>query len=231
LKSHELTQGVGVTSSVDLQGVVFEASGRKVTRRWFESDMRITNLTPSMLAGRPGSRRVLWVLGIVVMLLSGTHAQSPATSEYQVKAAFLFNFAKFVEWPPSSFSDASAPLRICVLGRDPFGEELRNITKEKVVNGRKLEVSQVPDLQLAKTCHVLFIASSETARLKQIFESLRGTDALTVGDTKGFVEQGGMINFVLENNRVQFEVNRKAAEQVGLKISSKLLSVAKLVVG
>jgi hypothetical protein len=193
--------------------------------------MRILNSTPATIKGMPSPRRVLWVMGVVVLLLSSTHAQSPTAGEYQLKAAFLFNFAKFVEWPPGSFSDASAPLRICVLGRDPFGEELRNITKDKTVNGRKLEVSQVLDLQVARTCHILFIASSEIARLKQILESLRGTDALTVGDTKGFVEQGGMINFVLENNRVQFEVNRKAAEQGGLKISSKLLSVAKLVVG
>ncbi len=193
--------------------------------------MQMVNLTPAKVKGMPSPMRVLWVLGVVVLFLSGTHAQSPTAGEYQVKAAFLFNFAKFVEWPPSSFSDASAPLRICVFGRDPFGEELRNITKEKTVNGRKLEVNQVLDLQVARTCHIFFIASSETARLKQIFESLRGTDALTVGDTKGFVEQGGMINFVLENSRVQFEVNRKAAEQGGLKISSKLLSVAKLVVG
>jgi len=193
--------------------------------------MRIVNLTPAKVGGMRSPRRVLWAMGVVVLFLNGTRAQSPTASEYQVKAAFLFNFAKFVEWPASSFSDASAPLRICVFGRDPFGEELRNITKEKTVNGHKLEVSQVLDLQVARTCQVLFIASSETARLKQILESLRGTDALTVGDTKGFVEQGGMINFVLENSRVQFEVNRKAAEQGGLKISSKLLSVAKLVVG
>jgi hypothetical protein len=177
----------------------------------------------------PRGGRVLRVLGLVMLFLSDTRAQSPTAGEYQVKAAFLFNFAKFVEWPPSIFSNASAPLRICVFGRDPFGEELRNITREKIVNGRKLEVDQVVDLRRARTCHILFIASSEKAQLKQILESLRGTDALTVGDTKGFVQQGGMINFVLDNNRVQFEVNRKAAEQGGLRISSKLLSVAKLV--
>jgi hypothetical protein len=179
----------------------------------------------------PMRGRVLWVLGLVMLFLSGSRAQSPTAGEYQVKAAFLFNFAKFVEWPPSSFSDASAALRICVLGRDPFGEELRNITKDKTVNGRRLEVDEGIDLQVARTCHILFIATSETVRLKQILESLQGSDALTVGDTKGFIEQGGMINFVLENSRVQFEVNRKAAEQCGLKISSKLLSVARLVVG
>jgi len=193
--------------------------------------MQVVNLSPAKVKSMASPNRALWVLGLVVLLLNATHAQSPTAGEYQVKAAFLYNFAKFVEWPPSSFPDASSPLRICVLGRDPFGEELRNITREKIVNGHKLEVTEVPDLQAARTCHILFIASSEKTQLKRIFDSLRGTDALTVGDTKGFVEQGGMINFVLENNRVQFEVNRKAAEEGRLKISSKLLSVAKFVVG
>jgi hypothetical protein len=193
--------------------------------------MQIVKLTPAKFRGMANANRAVWVMGVVVLLLNGAGAQAPTAGEYQVKAAFLYNFAKFVEWPPRSFPDASAPLRICVLGRDPFGEELRNITKERIVNGHKLEVSAVFELQVARTCHILFIASSETAQLKQIFESLRGSDALTVGDSKGFVEQGGMINFVLEKNRVQFEVNRKAAEQGGLKISSKLLSVARLVVG
>jgi hypothetical protein len=158
-------------------------------------------------------------------------ATAQSAGEYQVKAAFLYNFAKFVEWPSSSFRDAASPLQICVFGQDPFGEELRNITNEKTVNGRKFEVHQIVDLQLARTCHILFIASSQRAQLKQILEGLRGPYALTVGDTKGFAEQGGMINFVLDNDRVQFEVSRKAVEQSGLKISSKLLSVAKLVIG
>jgi hypothetical protein len=179
--------------------------------------------------GRAGWQ--IFLIGSVVCALAiGTPAQSPTAGEYQVKAAFLYNFAKFVEWPSSSFSDASAPLRICVFGQDPFGQELRDITHEKTVNGRKLQVDQIVDVAQAKTCHILFVASSERMQLKRIFESLRGTDVLTVGDTKGFAELGGIINFVLENDRVQFEVNHKAAEQAGLKISSKLLNVAKLVI-
>jgi len=188
-------------------------------------------LTPAKIAGRPSSRRVLWALGMVVLLLSGTRAQSPAAGEYQIKAAFLFNFAKFVEWPSSSFSNAAAPLRICVFGRDPFGDELLNITKDKTVNGRKLEVDQGVDLEVARTCQILFISSSEKRHMKEILAGLGGTSVLTVAENEGFAEQGGMINFVLENSRVQFEVNRKTAGQAGLKISSKLLSVAKLVVG
>lgn len=174
---------------------------------------------------RAGLRRLL--TGVVLFsLVAGMQGQ--IATEYQVKAAFLFNFAKFVEWPPSSFSDASTPLRICVLGRDPFGQELRDLVSAKTVQGRKLEVDPVVNLQQARSCHILFIASSEKTSAR-ILEGLRGASVLTVGDTKGFAGQGVMINFVLENDRVQFEVNPKAAEQAGLKISSKLLSVAKLV--
>jgi hypothetical protein len=191
--------------------------------------MRTVKLTPGPVVKAASFRRLPWVAGFVVLFLSCTLSQSSA-AEYQVKAAFLYNIAKFVEWPSSSFLDANAPLRICVLGRDPFGEELRDIANDKTVNGRKLQVSQVADLQTARTCHIIFIASSEKAQLKQALEGLRGSDALTVGDTKGFVEQGGMINFVLENDRVRFEVNHKAAEQAGLKVSSKLLNVARAVI-
>jgi hypothetical protein len=178
-------------------------------------------------AGRPS--RVLQALGLLLALVVGAPAQAPSPTEYQVKAAFLYNFAKFVEWPASSFPNDSAPLQICVLGQDPFGEGLRKVTQEKMVNGRKIEVSDVADLRQARNCQILFISAYQKTPLAQILESLRGTSVLTVGDAKGFVEQGGMINFVLEDGRVQFEVNRKAAEQAALKISSKLLSVAKSV--
>lgn len=178
----------------------------------------------------PSLRRAAWVVGVAVLFVGGSRAQSPAVGEYQIKAAFLYNFAKFIEWPSSSFADAGTPLRICVFGQDPFGRDLRDITNEKTVGGHKLQIMPVADLQVARTCHILFIASSEKAQLKQTFESLQGADVLTVGDTVGFVEKGGMINFVLENERVRFEVNRKAAEQAGLKVSSKLLNVAKSVI-
>jgi hypothetical protein len=117
-----------------------------------------------------------------------------------------------------------------VLGPDPFGEQLRDIVNEKMVNGRRFEIDYMVDSSASRACHILFIASSKKNRTGQILEMLRGSTAMTVGDTEGFVQQGGMINFVLVNNRVQFEVNRWAIEVAGLKISSKLLSVAKLVV-
>jgi hypothetical protein len=193
--------------------------------------MQFVNLISPKTGRVPRPVRVLWVLGGVLLLLnSSTRAQSPTAGEYQVKAAFLYNFAKFVEWPQSSFSDASAPLRICIFGQDPFGKELRDITREKTVNGRKLEVSHVIDLRHARSCQILFIASSGGPSAEQLVAGLRGASVLTVADTRGFTEQGGMINFVVESDRVQFEVNHKAAEEAGLKISSRLLSVAKIVI-
>jgi hypothetical protein len=182
-------------------------------------------------AGNLRHRVGLWCCLTAAILCSlSVGMQAQAAGEYQVKAAFLYNFAKFVAWPASSFSDASAPLRICVLGQDPFGQELRNITNEKTVNGRKLQIDQLVDPPLARTCHILFIASSEKTQLKRIFETLRGTNVLTVGDTKDFAELGGIINFVMQENLVRFEVNQRAAEHAGLTISAKLLSVAKLVI-
>lgn len=192
--------------------------------------MRMVNLISWKVRGMRNPTRVLWVLGVVLLLLNGMRAQSPPVGEYQIKAAFLFNFAKFVEWPPGSFAAAPAPLRICVLGRDPFGEELRRIVNERTVNGRRLEIDYMVDVRVSRTCNILFIAVSEKSRTRQILEVLRGAAALTVSDSEGLVQQGVMINFVLDDNRVQFEVNRKAIEVAGLKISSKLLSVAKLVV-
>lgn len=173
--------------------------------------------------------RLMAIAGLLCSLATAMHAQG--AGEYQVKAAFLYNFAKFVEWPPGSFANGAAPLRICVLGQDPFGEELHNVASDKIVNGHKLVVDAVADAAAARGCHILFIAASKKAEMKQILESLRGADVLTVGDTKGFAKLGGMINFVLEDNRVRFEVNKTAAEQTGLKISSKLLSLALLVIG
>lgn len=170
------------------------------------------------------------MLVMFTLLLGNGYAQSPTAGEYQIKAAFLYNFAKFVEWPANSFRDEGSPFQICVMGRDPFGEVLLNITREKTVNGRKFEVDTVADLEHARTCHILFVAASVRMPVQQIIDGLHGASVLTVGDTKGFAEQGGMINFVLQDDRVQFDVSRTAVEQAGLKISSKLLSVAKVVI-
>jgi hypothetical protein len=156
-------------------------------------------------------------------------AQAQSATEYQVKAAFLFNFAKFVEWPPESFPVADAPLEICVLGQDPFDRDFEQLIVEKTVNGHRIEVVHPDGLPQARACHILFIASTEKPQIRQILLGVKGASVLTVGDTPGFAQLGGTINFVLDENRVRFEINLKAAELSHLKLSARLLTVAKLV--
>lgn len=165
---------------------------------------------------------------ILCFLAAVTQAQS--ATEYQVKAAFLFNFAKFVEWPADAFSAADAPLQICVLGQDPFGHEFEQVIVDKNVNGHRIEVVHPSGVPQAKACHIIFVATPEKQQVREILRGLRGASVLTVGDTAGFVQMGGVINFVLDENRVRFEINVKAAERAHLKISSRLLTVAKLIV-
>jgi len=158
-----------------------------------------------------------------------TLAQSP--SEYEVKAAFLFNFAKFVEWPASSFSAADKPFRICILGRDPFGSSLDQIVAGKTLDGRKIAITRSTNTTEAKSCQIVFIASSETRQIPQILLQLKGAAVLTVADTGGFAQTGGMINFVRDDDRVRFEINLKAADDAHLKLSARLMTVAKRVLG
>ncbi len=165
---------------------------------------------------------------VLCFLAAVTQAQS--ATEYQVKAAFLFNFAKFVEWPADAFSAADAPLQICVLGQDPFGHEFEQVIVDKTVNGHRIEVVHPSGVPQAKSCHIIFVASAEKQQVREILRGLRGASVLTVGDTAGFAQIGGVINFVLDENRVRFEINVKAAERAHLKISSRLLTVAKVIV-
>jgi hypothetical protein len=162
----------------------------------------------------------------LLLAVSGVHAQEVQPSEYQLKAAFLFNFAKFVEWPEEAFSEPKAPIIIGVLGENPFGEQLEQTVRGKTINGRPFTVKELRSLPEARNCHILFISTSEKARLPAIFDSLRGASVLTVGEAENFTEAGGMINFVLEGGKIRFQVNDAAAKSAQLKISSKLLSLA-----
>lgn len=166
---------------------------------------------------------VLLALGVM------SNAQGAAPTEYQVKAVFLFNFAQFVEWPPAAFADASAPLVIGVLGEDPFGPYLDEVVRGEAVAGRSLAVRRYHGIDELSGCHILFISSSETARLAQILANLGGRPILTVGDTEGYAARGVMIRFVRAQNRIRMKVNADAATAAGLTISSKLLRPAEIV--
>lgn len=176
------------------------------------------------------SHAVLFIACLIALPAALAQAQSDAPTEHQVKAAFLYNFAKFVEWPAEAFSGPAAPLQLCVLGEDPFGSDLRDLVKGKIVGGRAVQVLNPVNLEQSRTCHILFVSPSEKGGTRHIIEELSDRSVLIVGDSRGFAEQGGMINFVLENDRVRFEINVKAAERARLKISSRLLNVAKLVI-
>ncbi|MCE5310059.1 MAG: YfiR family protein [Acidobacteriales bacterium] len=148
-----------------------------------------------------------------------------ATMEYRVKAAFLYNFARFAEWPQSR---NAAPLVIGVLGADPFGGALANTVHGKTIGGRQIVVRRVGSVEAASGCAILFVSSSERNRWPEILTPLRHTAVLTVGDAPGFLAAGGVMNFYLENNRVRFELNPAAARRSGLKLSAQLIRLAQV---
>jgi hypothetical protein len=149
-----------------------------------------------------------------------------ASLEYRVKAAFLLNFTKFVEWPPEEFADSDSPITICILGDDPFGPALDRMVAGEDVNGRKVLVQRIRH-EPSKSCQVLFIGRLERDVPKILASLGRGT--LTVGEGENFLREGGMIAFVIDNRRVRFDIKRNAAEGAALKLSSKLLNVARSV--
>lgn len=153
-------------------------------------------------------------------------AEESPPSEYQLKAAFLFNFVKFVEWPSAASANPKSPIVIGILGENPFGSDLARTIRGKTVNNRPLEVKEFHSVIETTNCHVLFISASAKKQLPDIFNGLGGVCVLTVGETDGFTQTGGMVNFVLEGNKIRFEIRDDAAKKAGLKISSKLLSLA-----
>jgi hypothetical protein len=158
----------------------------------------------------------------LALIFCGGQVSSAPAPEYQVKAVFLFNFAKFVDWPPSAFPNASTPLVIGVLGRDPFGSYLDDTVRGERVNSRQLIVQQYRQLSEIKTCHILFISRSESDRLDQIVASLRYRKILVVTDADGG-KGGVIIRFINEGNRIRFKIDVEAAKAANLTISSKLL--------
>ena len=167
-------------------------------------------------------------LGLIWLALAGpeSRAQDSRPTEYQIKAACIFHFAEFVRWPPSAFTASNSFMVIGILGENPFHDDLAQMLQNKTVDDHPLMVKEIRSLSEATNCHILFISSSEKARLPEILKNLKGTSVLTVSEMDHFTESGGMINFVLEKAKIRFEINNEAATSAGLKISSKLMLVA-----
>jgi hypothetical protein len=197
--------------------------------------------------------RILLPLVVLTAFFEGSPGVSAAApTEYETKAGYLLNFVEFVEWPAEAFQDATSPVIVGVMGKDPFGAELEKL-QDKLVNGRKLQIkrfkgalefrgaeapgrrqenltlSQLKKLAELKSCHVLFISSSEKKYLPMVLKPLKTSCVVTVGETPAFVREGGIINFLNEGKRVQFEINLDAAGSARLKFSSKLLGLAKVI--
>jgi uncharacterized protein DUF4154 len=182
------------------QSAFSATSPRLRARRWLALPLAILTLTSALIAAEP-------------------------LDEYRVKAALIYNIAKFVDWPDEAFGDPTAPLTVCVLGRDPFGDGLDAAVKGQTVRGRGTLIRRVVDV--APGCHILFVAESDGKRLRAILDRVRDTRVLTVGESSTFLDQGGIIRLlVTEDARVRFEVNLAAAERAHVKISARVLALA-----
>jgi hypothetical protein len=148
-----------------------------------------------------------------------------------VKAAFLFNFGKFVEWPAQAFADTGENFIVGVLGDDPFGAILDETIVGKTVQGKKLVAKRFSRVKDVSRCHILFISSSEEARLTEILSALGHSSVLTVAEMPEFARRGGIIRFRMENNKVRFEINLSAAQRARLSVRSQLLKLGSVVSG
>lgn len=194
------------------------------------------------LANEPGSRRpnvqryvcprsqcsFLQFMAIVIALAfcTGLLAQQAKPSEYQVKAAYLYNFGRFVKWPAGIAAGKGDSFPVCVLGRDPFGPILDSTLAGEALEGKPVAIRRIATEQDAADCRILFVSSTEEHHLKEILTAIGQAGVLTVSDIPGFSRRGGMIQFVMEGDRVRFEINLGTAESARLVLSSELLKVA-----
>ncbi len=174
--------------------------------------------------------RVISCLAVCCLLLAApprARSQSDDDAEYQVKLAFLYNFAQFVQWPADAFRDAATPLRMCVAGQDPFQGEIEQSLRARKISGHPIEIRRLKPFEDPRACHMIFIRAAEKKQAEKLLAEVKGASTLTVGESDGFADLGGIINLTLDHNKLRFEINLDAATQTRLKISSKLLALAK----
>jgi len=181
----------------------------------------------STLQGRIAAHLLVALCAVGVLFPQRTAAQPiTAAPEYEIKAAFLLNFAKFVDWPAEAFADPQEPLRLGIVGHDPFGDVIDRAARGHAVRGRAVVIVRPTGLSDLDDCHILFISGTEPKNLRDTFQQVAGKPILTVGEFRRFLDWGGMIRFKLVDDRIGFEIARPVAERAGLKLSAKLLSVA-----
>ena len=174
--------------------------------------------------------RSIFIAILLAISVARVGAQSSSIApEYKVKAAFLFHFAQFVEWPTNAFSSDTAPLIIGILGKDPFGPVIDEIIRGEVVGAHPLQVQRYRSLNELGPCHILFVGASEAANTRAICAKLEGKPVVTVGETENFARSGGIIRFMKEGSKIRFRINIQAAREANVTISSKLLRAAEIV--
>jgi hypothetical protein len=177
-------------------------------------------------------RRVLWQASLLLTsgLCIAQICGAATGAEYQVKAAFIFKFATYVRWPSTAGVDVNTPFVIGVLGKDPFGSALTAVVRGQNIQGRAIIIRNIGRVEEALRCDLVFVSSSERDNLQRIFAALRLVPVLTVSDVDQFAEQGGMIGLVTtEDNHIHFDINKAAIERAGLRASSQLLQLARIV--
>ena len=162
---------------------------------------------------------------VVLGTIAGCAAHGQAADEYRVKAAYMYNFAKFVDWPAKTFDSPSQPIVFCVLGQTPLRQALSDALLGKVVDQRPLEFREIANAKQAGACQVLLISSPDKKRQRQILDEIKTFKILTVGEGESFTHEGGVVRFVLDGGRVRLEFNLEAANDATLRVSSKLLSL------
>jgi hypothetical protein len=171
----------------------------------------------------------LLILLLMLVPPAGFAADPQTLTEYQIKAGFFFNFTRFVEWPENDFATPTSPIAICVVGETPLTDLLTDVAVGRVVNGRAVSINRVKPTDDLRRCNLLFISAIAERRTAEILASLKKSNTLTVGETAGFPQVGGMINFFIEDNKVKLEMNLGAATRAGLKVNSKLIAVSRLI--
>jgi hypothetical protein len=169
------------------------------------------------------------LLAVACLVLASAALPSTDDKEYQLKAAYLYNFALFTEWPASRFEEEDSPIVLGVVGEDPFGPLLEREFAEQRVGKRPFEICRFESTGDLGECHLLFVSRSEEDELAAIAKRCRAENILSVSEIPGFVEQGGVIGFYLADKRIRFEIHIDEARRHGVKISSKLLTLAKVV--
>jgi hypothetical protein len=174
-------------------------------------------------------KKLIAGLALMALVATGNSSAAPAQpTEYALKSVFLYNFCRFMEWPNSAFSSPNDPLVIGVVGDDPFGSLLNEAVEGETYHGHPIRIEHYHSPRDIKHCQVLFVSHSETSRTKEILAAVAGKSIVTVGETDGFLDMGGMIALTADHNRVRLRVNPANLRAANIDVSSKLLRVAEI---